>query len=47
MEATQKLCGATVITYEDAAHWLMIEEEAKVTKDVLEWLNRVGINGGR
>ena len=32
-----------IITYEDAAHWLMIERKETVTRDVLDWLYDVGL----
>ena len=34
---------ARIITYEDAAHWLMIEKKEAVTRDVLDWLCEVGL----
>ena len=30
-----------IIAYEGAGHWLMLEKEAEVTRDVLDWLTDV------
>ena len=35
--------AAKIITYEDAAHWLLIEKKEAVTRDVLDWLGEVGL----
>lgn len=34
---------ARIITYEDAAHWLMLEKKETLTRDVLDWLSEVGL----
>ena len=44
MRETRRLYpAAKIITYEDAAHWLMIEKKEAVTRDVLDWLYEVGL----
>ncbi|KAF9645124.1 alpha/beta-hydrolase [Thelephora ganbajun] len=35
--------AAKIITYEDAAHWLMLEKKEAVARDVLDWLCQVGL----
>ena len=44
MRETRRLYPtARIITYEDAAHWLMIEKKEAVAMDVLDWLCEVGL----
>ena len=44
MRETRRLYpAAKIITYEDAAHWIMIEKKEAVTRDVLDWLCEVGL----
>lgn len=44
MRETRRLYpAAKIITYEDAAHWVMIEKKEAVTRDVLKWLCEVGL----
>ena len=44
MRETRRLYpAAKIITYEDAAHWLLIEKKETVTRDVLDWLCEVGL----
>ena len=44
MSETRRLYPtAKIITYEGAAHWLMIERKEAVTRDVLDWLYDVGL----